>query len=235
LADARAPAGAPDLPTLTVREAYRLWAPVYDRENAVTSLEDRLVRAVSPRAAGRALLDAGCGTGRRLPTGARSPRLAVGVDLVPAMLRRSLTRARRGPLLACADARSLPLRAARFDLLWLRFVTGHLRDLEEVYRELRRVASTGARLVVSDFHPAAVAAGHRRTFRDSLGRVLAVEHHAHGVTDHERAARAAGWVRELMLEAPAGLPERPYYVRAGRLEQFERERALPLVLVMCFH
>lgn len=234
MADAPASAPAPVVPTLPVREAYRFWAPVYNRENAVSSLEDRIMSAVSPSTAGRALLDAGCGTARRLPAGREAPRLAVGVDLVPTMLRAAPTPTGGTRLLAAADVRALPFPAGRFDLIWLRLVAGHVPRLDGLYRELRRVALAGARLVVSDFHPAAVGAGHARRFRDRRGRILAVEHHVHTVTDHERAAGSAGWLRDRVVEAPAGEAERPYYVRAGRLEQFERERRLPLVLVMCF-
>lgn len=232
---------------LPVADAYRLWAPRYDAENAVTALERRLVDAASPAPAGRALLDAGCGTGRRLPAGAGAPRLAVGIDLVPEMLRAGVA-ARGGspgsvpdagtggpvPLLAAADVRGLPFHPDLFDLLWLRLVAGHLPRLEPAYAELGRVAGEGARLVVSDFHPAAIAAGHARTFRGPDGRTRAVEHHVHSVASHEAAAGAAGWLLDDAVEAAAGEPERRYYERAGRAAQLERERDLPLVLVLCF-
>ena len=219
---------------LPVRDAYRLWAPHYDRENALTALEDRVVSGVSPPATGLTLLDAGCGTGRRTSAVASGPGMAVGVDLVPEMLAGAGPERAAAGSLAAADVRALPFGAGRFDLIWLRLVAGHLPSLEPAYRELARVATPAARLVVSDFHPAAVAAGHARTFRDADGRVHAVEHHAHGVDDHARASGAAGWTMERVLEAPAGEPERPYYTRAGRSAQLERERDLPLVLVMCF-
>ena len=47
-------------------QAYRLWAPTYDAENVVTTLEDRLVRMVTPSLRERHLLDAACGTGNGL-------------------------------------------------------------------------------------------------------------------------------------------------------------------------
>src|SRR5690606_2986470 len=97
----------PDHPTaLPAREAYRLWAPRYDAENAVTLLEDRAAAELTPPLAGRALPDAGCGTGRRL-AGADGARLAVGVDLVPAMLAAGRARRPAGPPLAAADVTAL--------------------------------------------------------------------------------------------------------------------------------
>lgn len=226
--------GAGSAPSLPARAAYRLWAPAYQHETALSALEDRVVRSLTPPFAGRSLLDAGCGTGRRLPGPDEGILRAVGVDLVPEMLLAEGGRRPPAPLLAAGDVRALPFRPAVFDLLWCRLVLGHLDDVGPGYRELARVAARGAFLVVSDFHPDAVAAGHERTFRDPSGRLRTVEHHVHRRADHERAAAEAGWQPLRALDAPAGEAERAFYERAGRLAEFDAERALPLVLVMCF-
>jgi malonyl-CoA O-methyltransferase len=248
---------------LPAREAYRLWAPHYDTETVVSALEARVVAEVGPPVAGRSLLDAACGTGRRLPAPDAGCRRVVGVDLVPAMLTAGRARDGRtgGPrapdgwagdprerdgrardlpaddgrvgALVAADLRCLPFPAGSFDLVWCRLALGHLADLSAAYTEFARVTGPGAALVVSDFHPDAIAAGHARTFRDAVGDLHAVEHHVHTPDDHARAAETAGWRVESRRATPAGMPERAFYDRAGRLEQFERERDLPLVLVLC--
>lgn len=222
-------AGAEVLPA---REAYRLWAPVYDRETAVSALEERVVGELGPSPAGLALLDVGCGTARRL-TGPRA-RFAVGVDLVPAMLAEGRRRGRRAGALVAGDVRRLPIRAGAFDLVWCRLVLGHLADLDAAYGELGRVARAGSALVVTDFHPAAAAAGHRRTFRDGGGRLREVEHHVHEASDHLRAARGAGWKERVRVDACPGEPERAVYEAAGRPDLLEAGRAQPLVLAMAF-
>ena len=218
---------------LRAGEAYRHWAPRYEDETAVSALEDRIVRERTPSVDGRELLDAGCGTGRRLRPHVAAARRAVGVDLVPEML--GVGRAIEEPVpLVAADVRSLPFPEASFDLLWCRLVLGHLPDLSPAYRELGRVGRSGADLIVSDFHPAAVAAGHSRTFRDAEGRLRTVEHHVHVASDHTAAATAAGWTVRSVLDVPAGQEERRFWERAGRLDQFENERELPLVLALWF-
>ena len=226
MADAPASLPAPD--------AYRLWAGRYE-ETVVSTLEDRWVRSLTPPLANRALLDAGCGTGRRTPARSQGPHRAVGVDLVPEMLAAGRTQDVPVTALAAADVRSLPFRAGVFDLLWCRLVAGHLPELEGAYQELARVSRLGSSLIVSDFHPDAVAAGHARTFRDASGRLLTVDHHVHHSADHREAAGAGGWALDQAFDIVPGPEERPFYQRGGRAEQFERERALPLVLVLCFH
>lgn len=226
----RPPLDAPP-DALPVREAYGLWAARYDDECAVSALEDRTVGALTPSLKGRSLLDAGCGTGRRLPSGPDGPLRAIGVDLVPEML--AAARHRGGVALAAGDIRALPLASGAFDVVWCRMVLGHLPELTTAYRELARVTRSGGRLIVSDFHPEAVVAGHTRTFRDPKGRPHAVEHHTHSMAEYERAARRVGWTIDRTSEVAAGPEERPFYERAGRIDQYERERGLPLVLAMC--
>ena len=227
------PGGAYGRGVLAPRDAYRTWASTYEQETAVSALEDRIVREISPSTQGRRILDAGCGTGRRVRSCEGLPKLALGLDLVPEMLLAGWPGGT--PFLrVAADLRRMPVRDATFDLVWCRLVIGHVPDFEVAYGELARVTRAGGDLFLSDFHPAAVAAGHRRTFRDAGGRVLGVEHHTRSIAEHLGAAGAVGWVHVATVEAAAGGPEKPYYERAGRLEQFVRERDLPLVAVMHF-
>jgi malonyl-CoA O-methyltransferase len=174
------------------------------------------------------MLDVGCGTARRLDR-THDP-VPVGVDASPEMLSNAV----RGPRLAAADARALPFAAGSFDVVWCRLMIGHVRDVDGVYRELARVCRAGADLVVTDFHPAAVAAGHTRTFRDAAGTVHAIEHHVHSLRDHDRAATAAGLRLVAQREGVVGASIRPFYERAGKPESYAMQEGLPLVLARAY-
>lgn len=218
--------------TLPPREAYRLWAPRYQAENALTTLENAAVRAATPSLRGRALLDVGCGTGRRMD-GAGPPERTVGVDLVFEML--TAGEAPRGEMrLIAADVRALPLSEGAFDVVWCRLVLGHLGSLDEAYNELARVAANGATLIVTDFHPAAISAGHTRTFRDDAGVLHAVEHHVHLPAQHVAAAARAGWSLAGMDEPAVGPAVRAFYQDAGMMEHYRVQLGLPLVLLLAF-
>jgi len=208
-----------------------LWAPSYESETAVSALEERVFRDVAPDSAGLRVLDVGCGTGRRLAAIGGHAALAIGLDLVPEMLQAGRRNGRVATVVA-ADLRHVPLRSNSFDQVWCRLVIGHVPDPEVAYRELGRVTRVGGDLIVSDFHSAAVAAGHRRTFRDPSGVVREVEHHAQTPAAHVAMAAAAGWSHVATVEAAAGEPEARFYEKVGRLDQLERERALPLVMVL---
>lgn len=211
---------------LPAREGYRLWAPRYAAETAVSWLENSVLESLGVPVAGRSLLDVGCGTARRMiDSGALE---AVGVDLTPEML----ARAGAAAAVAAAQADALPLPGARFDVVWCRLMMGHLRDPAPAYRELGRVCRPGGRVIVSDFHPDAARAGHTRSFRDADGVVREVEHHVHDVDRHVAAARDAGLEPVAQRDGRVGQAVRPFYAAAGRLSAYDEQIGLPLVLVL---
>ncbi len=234
---------------LSARDAYRFWAPTYNVENPVTVLEQSAVRMLSPSVTGLALLDAACGTGRRLPRArGRGPRCVVGIDLVFEMLvqarlrRQDLTdsggpqrrAARNAPVFIAADVRALPCPDRSFDVIWCRLAVGHVPELDPVYAELTRVACPGAHIVMTDFHPAAAKAGHVRSFRDGSGVLRNIEHYIHEPDEHLRAAQRVGLRPVARLEPVVGRAVRRFYSAANRLDAYEEQRGLPLVLALAF-
>ena len=236
---------------------YALWAPSYT-ETAVSALEAAAVDSLGVSLAGRRVLDVGCGNGRRLANARQGgASIAVGIDLTPEMLAqaraschserraegpesRNRDRPDRGasasdePLLAAADVRALSVADDAFDVVWCRLVLGHVADLDAAYTELARSCALDGTLVVTDFHPAAAEAGHRRTFRDAGGEVHELEHHVHPPGAHYLAAARAGLSLRERRDCAVDDTVRGFYVQAGRLELYERQLGLPLVLVLVF-
>lgn len=219
---------------LATREAYRLWSETYDEENPLTTLDEAAVSILTPPLKGLDLLDAACGTGRRLVFGKGAPRSAVGIDLVYEMLARGRHDPERPAATAEADLRALPFPPARFDVVWCRLAAGHLPSLGALYRELARVLRPGGRAVVTDFHPEAIRRGHARIFRDAAGTSHEVEHVVHDVPAHEEAAADAGLAFDAGAWLGVGAECRVFYERAGKLARYERDEGLPLLLAVRF-
>lgn len=215
--------------TVSAREGYALWASSYGPETAVSALEDESVRALNLPPTYRALLDVGCGTARRMAS-VRAD-ITVGIDLSPAMLARRASE----QLVSAAEAAALPLRDASFDRVWCRLMIGHTRAYEAVYAELARVCAPDGYVVVTDFHPDAVAAGHRRTFRDAEGELREVEHHVHAPAAQMSVAAHHGLELVAREEAVVGPSIESFYRQAGADAAYEAQRGLPLVMVLAFH
>lgn len=214
---------------LAPAEAYLRWAPTYEEAGALAELDERAVRRLDPSPDGP-LLDAACGTGRRLRSADGSFRRgAFGIDLVLPMLLAGA----RGAAVAAADLTALPFAAGSFRTAWCRLAIGHVSEAERVYAELGRALAPGGRLVVTDFHPDAARRGLVRSFR-SGGELLAVEHHVHEVDAHRRAAADAGLALETLLEVPAGEEVRARFEAAGKLDAWEAQRELPVLLALAF-
>jgi malonyl-CoA O-methyltransferase len=212
-------------------DGYRRWASSYSDETAISFLEDRLVSTMTPALGGLRLLDAGCGTGRRLrDCGAGS---AAGLDASSEMLAAGV--AKDGPPgeieLVVGDVRAMPFGVRAFDVVWCRLVLGHLPGIDEAYAELARVADVGATVIVSDFHPAAHDAGHRRSFRAG-GQLVELEHHVHRLEEHVEAAQRAGLALNDVREAEIGNDVREFYDRAGKGGAYPDHVGLPVVLAL---
>jgi malonyl-CoA O-methyltransferase len=208
---------------LEVRDGYRLWAPAYLRETATSFLDEELAQTMLHGLPRTHLLDAGCGVGRRI----RDIPGAVGIDLTPEMV----AAGGAGNLVA-GDIRAMPFAGGEFDMVWCRLVLGHLRDPLPAYQEFHRVSMPGGYVFVTDFHPDAVRAGHRRTFTDQAGVAHEIEHYVH--TNHADLAREAGLAPVERREAAVGPSVRDFYVRGIGRRAYVRDFGLKLVSAFLF-
>jgi ubiquinone/menaquinone biosynthesis C-methylase UbiE len=128
-------------------------ARTWDELPAPPDAAERLARVVQAARlrAGDAVLDVGSGTGVLLPALLeRRPRRVFAGDIAPEMLRR-LRRKFAGAQVTpvVCDGARLPIRAAAFDAVFANAVLPHFEDKPAALAEFHRVATSGARLVIS--------------------------------------------------------------------------------------
>jgi malonyl-CoA O-methyltransferase len=185
--------------------AYALWAASYPprAHNPLMQAEERAMLALLPAdLRDRAVLDAGCGSGRYLAHAlGRGARRRVGVDLSAEMLRQAasfelealsseLARHQSSKLIR-ASVEAIPLRDAWADITICGLTIGHLELLDRALAELGRVTRRGGTILCSDFHPIGHALGWRREFTAG-GRRYAARHTPHALADWRRACDALG-------------------------------------------
>ena len=212
-------------------EAYRLWAESFDAgASPILALETRHLEPLLGDVAGRRVIDAGCGTGRWLAWAhARGARIA-GADFSPEMLRVASQKSRIAGNLVLADGRRLPFPAAFADIVLCTLAIGHMQPVAAAMAELARLARPGGRVIVSDFHPAALRLGWKRTFRCGSA-TCEIESAPYSVAALSHAALELEDLRELHF----GEPERPWFDAAGKGgKAFDDACRTPAVLLACF-
>ncbi len=135
------------------RAYYDDFAGWYEKERHLPyhrMLDDLEVELVERYAAGKDVLEVGCGTGLILDRTARFARKAVGIDLSGGMLAMA---ARRGLHVMQASATALPIADASVDVAYSFKVLAHIPDIAGAMREMARVVRPGG-WVLAEFYNA---------------------------------------------------------------------------------
>ena len=208
---------------LDVSQAYRMWAPIYAEETLPRYLDEELTEAMLKGLPRNHLLDAGCGTGSRI----RDISEAVGIDLSSEMVAAGGLKT-----VVAGDIREMPFASGEFDMVWCRLVLGYLRDPSPAYREFYRVCMPGGYVFVTEFHPDAARAGHRRTFNDQTGVVHEIESYLH--TNHVDLALEAGLKLVGVRNGAVGPSARAFYAHGIGRRYYLRDFGLNLVSAYLF-
>jgi malonyl-CoA O-methyltransferase len=210
---------------VSAAEGYALWAETWDATpSPIVALEERMLLPWLEGLRPRRAVDIGCGTGRWT-----LPLNAVGFDASEPMLRCAARKPALAGRVAVADATAIPIADASADLVICALTLGHLLQPAAALREFARILEPGGQLLMTDFHPDALAAGWRHRIRHQ-GQVYEVEKHFYRL-DQLRSDVSGVLTCRDVIESRIGPEERPLFERAGRPELFEAACAWPAVLL----
>jgi SAM-dependent methyltransferase len=206
------------------RDGYARWASSYaPGRNPLIAVEEPRANELLAGLTVTAALDAGAGTGRHALALSRRGIPVVALDQSPEMLAVVERAANEDALpvetvVASLDA-PLPLPDGRFDLVVCALVLTHVPGLSRTIGEFARVLRPGGHLLVTDFHPAAVARGWR-TDCHGPGASYVLPNAPHTRGDYLDAFTAAGVDVERVLDVPFGEVPEGYFLP----EQTQRNR-----------
>jgi malonyl-CoA O-methyltransferase len=217
---------------VTAIEGHRIWASSYDRgPNPLLALETRLLVDRLGPLRGSRFLDVACGTGRWMLLARELGAQALGMDLCAEMLLEASRKAGLAGSLSLADASHIPVADGVADVTLCSFALGYVACPHRAIAEMARVTRKGARVIVTDLHPSALAAGWTRSFR-SDGKVYEIDHHLHSIANWEAAAKSAGLAFDWRLDAGFDEPEREIFRQAGKGASFAELSRIPALLAM---
>jgi SAM-dependent methyltransferase len=186
-------------PIVEVSEGYGEWVRTYE-QTVQDEMDLRLLDTLQTIdwSAMRCVLDLACGTGRigawlKGRTGADID----GIDITPEML--AVAQARQiYRYLRIADVCNTGLAAGSYDACIQSLADEHLPDLKPLYREAAHITRNRGYFVLVGFHPHFLLAGMPTHFERAPGEPVTIRTYVHLLSDHVKAAHAAGWtLREL--------------------------------------
>lgn len=188
-------------PIVDVKQGYGEWSQTYE-QIVEDTMDLRLLERITSIdwQAQQTILDLACGTGR---IGAwlrhRTEAQIDGVDITPEMLSQAKEKGVYRHLMTtpvtdttCADA--------SYDLCIQSLADEHLPDLTPLYQEAARVTRAGGHFVLVGFHPYFLMMGIPTHYNNASGESTTIQSYVHQLSDHIKAAFAAGWSLKMMDE-----------------------------------
>jgi ubiquinone/menaquinone biosynthesis C-methylase UbiE len=217
--------------------AYDIWSLTYDQQpdNLMLALDEKLLSSMlDPRhienldLENQVVADIGCGTGRHWKKILdRRPARLLGFDVSAGMLEvlREKYPAAETWLIS---GEVLPIPDRSVDLALSTLTIAHIPRLPDALAEWSRVLRPGGDLLITDYHPAALARGGQRTFRAD-GKLMAVQNHVYPIRVVCEEAAKAGLCTVAVTEQKIDEGMRSYYEKANALSVYRRFFGVPII------
>jgi ubiquinone/menaquinone biosynthesis C-methylase UbiE len=169
-----------------VVEAYDLWAQNYDAQpgNLMLALDEKLFAKLlaGVEIRDKQVADIGCGTGRHWQKLMQyAPAGLTGFDVSPGMLQKLKDKFPSAVTYVIDDNQFKTIADNSFDVIVSTLTVAHIENIEEALKNWCRVLTYEADLVITDFHPDALAFGGKRTFSHQK-KQIAVRNFVHSIS-----------------------------------------------------
>lgn len=213
--------------------AYDLWAAAYDNQpgNLMLDLDEGVFSELlyQTTTCGKSVADIGCGTGRHWSRiFATQPDRLTGYDVSAGMLAKLKEKYPAAETFLLKDELLPELASASCDLVISTLAIAHIEKLETALREWNRVLKPGGEIIITDYHPEALAKGGKRTFKLD-GKLIAVKNYVHPIEQLKALARQLGWTELRFTERVIDDSVKGYYERQNALSLFESFRDIPII------
>jgi ubiquinone/menaquinone biosynthesis C-methylase UbiE len=213
--------------------AYDIWALSYDNQpdNLMLALDDELfsgfVNEIDLKEA--TVADVGCGTGRHWnEIIAKGPKDLFGFDISEGMLQVLQKKFPQAKTFLLHDNHLTGLANNSCDLVVSTLALAHIEDIRQALEEWCRVLKRGGVILITDYHPEALAKGAKRTFRHQ-DKLIAVRNHVHSIKTVRKLARQLDLEVLRFTERRIDDSVRSYYQKQNALPVFERFKDMPII------
>ncbi|MFI5155567.1 MAG: class I SAM-dependent methyltransferase [Chitinophagales bacterium] len=214
-------------------KAYNIWSGHYDDQegNLVLALDNQLFRRFisNKQLAGLTIADIGCGTGRHWHALLdQNPKRLIGFDISTGMLAQLNKKFPGAETYVLRNAELSALENESCDLIVSTLAIAHMPDLKPVLQEWKRVLKPGGEIIITDFHPEALAKGNRRTYAHE-GKWKAVKSYIHPIQLIRDLADALALSTIELKEIRLNEEMRSFYERKNAIPVFELNKGLAII------
>lgn len=207
-------------------EAYDLWAENYDAQpgNLMLDMDEvvfgQLLKGLD--ISGKSVADIGCGTGRHWAKMLRkNPESLTGFDVSAGMLTRLKQKFPDAHTYQITDDRFTDIPDATYDAIVSTLTVAHIENIAESLQVWSRILKPQSDIIITDFHPNALAFGGKRTFTHN-DRSISIKNFVHYVYDIEEILLQYGFRVVNSIEREVDDSVKHYYEAKRALPVFEK-------------
>jgi ubiquinone/menaquinone biosynthesis C-methylase UbiE len=216
--------------------AYNLWADSYDSQpdNLMLALDEEVFSALLDQIniRNKVIADVGCGTGRHWKKIlACAPKKLIGFDVAEEMLRMLQQKFPGAETYRLVNNKLSQLENESCDCITSTLTIAHIQNAQEAITEWDRVLKPSGAMIITDYHPVALAKGGKRTFMHD-DQTVAVKNYVHTLENLKGIARQLGLQVLRSIEKPVDESAKPYYEKQNALRMFEIWKGVPIIYGM---
>ena len=219
-----------------VVEAYDLWSENYDFQpgNLMLDLDkllfSKLLNGINLK--NKNVADIGCGTGRHWSEIFKNgPANLTGFDVSPGMLKKLKEKFPLAKIHTITDNTFSTIEEYTYDTIISTLTVAHIENIEEALEAWSRILKYKGDIIITDFHPDALAFGGKRTFTHQKTQI-AVRNYVHSTKT----------IREILLnnnfhvvneeEIKIDEPLKHYYTEKKAEHVYEKFKGFPIIYGM---
>jgi ubiquinone/menaquinone biosynthesis C-methylase UbiE len=216
--------------------AYNLWAPSYDSQpgNLMLALDEEVFSGLlhHMNIKNKIIADIGCGTGRhwrKILDG--EPKRLIGFDVSEEMLKILAEKFPEAETHRVISNELQQLEDRSCDCIISTLTIAHIANAKEAMSEWNRALKPGGHMIITDYHPLALAKGGKRTFRHN-NETVAVKNFVHPVESLKDITSELALQLVLFIEKSIDESARPYYEKQNALQAYEIWKGVPIIYGM---
>lgn len=214
-------------------KAYNRWSESYDDQpgNLMLDLDEilfsELLNGFSLR--DKIIIDVGCGTGRHWKKiYAKEPKNIIGYDVSGGMLEILKKKYPNAEVHKLSSNKLGASGKASCDVVVSTLALAHIENAEEALTEWHRVLKNNGHIVITDYHPDALAKGGNRTFIHK-GKQIAIRNYVHPISDIIKIAQSLNLKEEQIKEIRIDESMKHYYEKQNAINVYEKFKGTPII------